>query len=266
MILDQTVTIPAPSDKVWDFMLNIPAVGRCVPGADSVEQVDENEYKGTIKQRVGPIKVQLDGRLTLVEQDRDAMRAVMSAQGFDHRVSSKVNAKMTMTLRPLGDEETELNVHTDAALFGKLGEFGQAVAQRKANQVITQFAQNLSRELTRNGVAPEGEPAKRKEAEPIGMANGAQRPSPRPEQAVPADRGLLGLDIQGGGTAARWALLGLAGLGASIVAVWVLGRGRAPGAQSVPYPTHGWLREPAAQAVYRTGRPGVEFSVRAEWP
>jgi carbon monoxide dehydrogenase subunit G len=59
-----------------------------------------------------------------------------------------VNAKATMTLVPKGDAETELQIHTDASILGKLGEFGQAVMRRKADQVMAEFAANMSRELS----------------------------------------------------------------------------------------------------------------------
>jgi carbon monoxide dehydrogenase subunit G len=42
---------------------------------------------------------------------------------------------------------TAMAVHTDAAILGKLGEFGQAVVRRKASQMMAQFARNVSTEL-----------------------------------------------------------------------------------------------------------------------
>jgi hypothetical protein len=39
-------------------------------------------------------------------------------------------------------------VLTDAAILGKLGEFGQAVVRRKTSQVMEQFARNVSVRLS----------------------------------------------------------------------------------------------------------------------
>ena len=41
MIVDQQVTIAAPVDRVWDFMMDIPSVSRCVPGVESFEATVE---------------------------------------------------------------------------------------------------------------------------------------------------------------------------------------------------------------------------------
>jgi carbon monoxide dehydrogenase subunit G len=52
-----------------------------------------------------------------------------------------------MTLVALDDARTELHIHTDASILGKLGEFGQAVMRRKADQVMAEFARNVSTAL-----------------------------------------------------------------------------------------------------------------------
>ncbi len=149
MIIDQRVTIPAPVDRVWDFMMDVPAVSRCVPGVESVSEIDPTTYAGALKVKVGPIGVRLEGRVVMAERDAEARRARMDLQAADKRVSGAVNAKMTMQLEPSSDGKTELAIHTDAAVMGKLGEFGQAVMRKKADQIMAEFAQNLSREVTK---------------------------------------------------------------------------------------------------------------------
>ena len=147
MILDQTVTVQAPVDRVWEFMMDIPAVSRCVPGVQSLEQIDENTYLGALKVKVGPIGVTLQGKVTVAERDREALRSRLDVTAAEKRISSTVNAKATMTLVPKGENETELHIHTDAAILGKLGEFGQAVMRRKADQVMGEFASNMQKAL-----------------------------------------------------------------------------------------------------------------------
>jgi carbon monoxide dehydrogenase subunit G len=148
MILDQTVTVQAPVDRVWDFMMDIPAVSRCVPGVESFEQIDPDTYLGTLKLKVGPIGVRLQGKVTVAERDRENLRSRLEVTAAEKRISSTVNAKATMTLVPKGDNETEIQIHTDAAILGKLGEFGQAVMRRKADQVMAELAGNMSKAVT----------------------------------------------------------------------------------------------------------------------
>ena len=147
MQLSHKITVPASRDKVWDFLMDIPRVGKCIPGVESVEPLGDNKYKGTVKQRVGPISVTLDGVMTIVEADEQAGRAAMTAEGSDKRIGGAVRAKMTMQVRELSPNETELSVDTDANIGGRLGEFGGAVIKKKADQTMEQFAKNISTQV-----------------------------------------------------------------------------------------------------------------------
>ncbi len=142
------ITVPAPRDKVWAFLMDIPRVGKCIPGVERVEPLGENRYQGVVKQRVGPIGVTLEGTMTVVEMDPQAGRAALTAEGTDKRIGGAVRAKMTMTLRELSPNETELTVDTDANILGRLGEFGSAVIRKKADQTMEQFAQNIRAQIT----------------------------------------------------------------------------------------------------------------------
>ncbi len=153
MILDQKVTVPAPPDRVWEFVMDVPAVAGCVPGVESVEQMTDDEYVGALRVRVGPINVRLEGKVTVTERNADERRAQMRVEAVDRRIRGAVNARSTMQLEPLDDGTTELSVHTDAAVLGKLGEFGQAIMRRKADQIMKEFATNMSRQIESGGEA-----------------------------------------------------------------------------------------------------------------
>jgi carbon monoxide dehydrogenase subunit G len=145
MLIDHQITVPAPPDRVWAFMMDIPAVSRCVPGIADVAQIDDQTYSGVMSVRVGPIAVKLDGRVTLAERDAAARQARMDLQAADKRVNGAVSAKMTMQLAEAdAGRKTDVAIHTDANVMGKLGEFGQAVIRKKADQIVQQFANNLS--------------------------------------------------------------------------------------------------------------------------
>jgi carbon monoxide dehydrogenase subunit G len=151
MLIDHRITVPAPPDQVWDFMMDIPSVSRCVPGVDNVARIDDQTYSGTMNVRVGPIAVKLDGRVILAERDAAARHARMDLQAADKRVNGAVNAKMRMELASIDGGKTDVAIHTDANVMGKLGEFGQAVIRRKADQIVQEFANNLSAAVTAGG-------------------------------------------------------------------------------------------------------------------
>jgi carbon monoxide dehydrogenase subunit G len=149
MLIDHRITVPAPPERVWAFMMDIPAVSRCVPGLDNVARIDDQTYSGIMSVRVGPIAVKLDGRVLVAERDEAAHHARMDLQAADKRVNGAVNAKMSVALAPAeGGSQTDVAIHTDANIMGKLGEFGQAVIRKKADQILHEFANNLSAAVT----------------------------------------------------------------------------------------------------------------------
>ena len=133
-------------------MMDIPAVSQCVPGVGNVQRIDDQTYSGVMGVRVGPIQVRLDGRVILAERDDVARQARMDLQAADKRVNGAVNARMTMRLAPAGaGQQTDLAISTDANVMGKLGEFGQSVIRKKADQIVQEFAANLSRAVVAGG-------------------------------------------------------------------------------------------------------------------
>jgi carbon monoxide dehydrogenase subunit G len=147
MIIDQNVVIPAPAEKVWELMMDVPAVSTCLPGVESVEEIAPDVYKGILGVKVGPVAVRLEGQVKLVEQNREEWLARMDVEATDKRIRGAVNAKAWMKLYPKDDGQTGLLVHTDASILGKLGQFGQAVLKKKADQIMAEFVDNMSKKL-----------------------------------------------------------------------------------------------------------------------
>jgi carbon monoxide dehydrogenase subunit G len=148
MIIDQKARIQAPVERVWDFVTDIPAVSRCVPGVEEFERIDDDTYSGALKVRVGPIGVRLLGKIVVAERDAERFASRLDVSATEKRINSTVSAKTTLSLVSISPDETELKIHTEASILGKLGEFGQAVMRRKADQMVAEFAKNASREIT----------------------------------------------------------------------------------------------------------------------
>ena len=86
-------------------------------------------------------------KVTLVEQNRNDWTARMDVEANDRRIPGNVNAKAWMKLTPREDNQTDLAIHTEASILGKLGQFGQAVMKKKADQIVGEFARNMSAKL-----------------------------------------------------------------------------------------------------------------------
>lgn len=142
------VTIAAPIDDVWAFVMDIPSVAGCVPGVESVEEVTRDHYRGVIGVKVGPIGLHLKGEARVLRRDEETRLAELGIEATDRRIPGNVTARSTMRLTPRDDGGTDLSIETDASILGKLGQFGQAVMKKKSEQVIGEFAANMSRSLS----------------------------------------------------------------------------------------------------------------------
>lgn len=145
MQFDNRATVPARCAAVWDFLMDIRRVSACVPGVEDLQEVDADQYQATMRLKVGPIALKLDGKMRIVERDRERCKAMMRAEGRDKRVGGEVTANIVITLVERGPDSTELVVNTDAKVLGKLGEFGQPVMRKKADTIMKELAENISR-------------------------------------------------------------------------------------------------------------------------
>ena len=146
MTFSQECVIHVERERLWNFLMDVPRVARCVPGVESVEPVDERAYRGRLGVRIGPIRLSLDGTMAIEEQDPTAWRARMRADANDRRLGGGLRARMSLTLTPAADG-TRLVIETDLAVIGKIGEFGQPVIKKKADTLLDEFARNLQSAL-----------------------------------------------------------------------------------------------------------------------
>jgi carbon monoxide dehydrogenase subunit G len=148
MRFTHTATVAASKEQVWARIMDVPAAARCVPGVASVRSSGTERYQGTLAVQVGPVRLVLDGDLAITARDEQAGKASLRADAKDSRVGGAIRATMDLALAAKG-EETELRITTDLAVMGRLGEFGQPVIKRKADQMMRDFAECLARQVAR---------------------------------------------------------------------------------------------------------------------
>jgi carbon monoxide dehydrogenase subunit G len=144
MHFENRASIPVSRDTLWDVLMDMEQVARCLPGVEDVKTVDPDNYLGTLKMRVGPIGLKLEGKVSVTERNQDAWQAAMRAEGNERGVGGAVKATIGMHLEQLAPSETELSVTTDAQGMGKLGEFGQPVMRKKADSMMQEFSRNIA--------------------------------------------------------------------------------------------------------------------------
>lgn len=151
MKFQNSCVIKAPSQKLWSFLIDIPSVARCLPGVEEVNALEEGKYVGVITVKVGVVKLRLSGKISIEAMDHERHVATMRVEAADQRISGMVQGMLSMNLESLAAGETKLNTETDVNLFGKIGEFGQPMIKKKADQMMTEFASNVAQTVGEPG-------------------------------------------------------------------------------------------------------------------
>lgn len=130
-----------PPEQAWVLLTDLQRVAPCLPGA-SITSVEDEDYHGQAKIKVGPITAQYKGVARFTELDAANHRAVLLARGKDARGQGDATATVTATLAPHG-AGTRVIVETDLALTGKVAQFGRGVLADVSGALMGLFAQRL---------------------------------------------------------------------------------------------------------------------------
>jgi carbon monoxide dehydrogenase subunit G len=144
----QNAQIPVAREPLWNFLMDVPKVAKSLPGVEAVSQIDDTTYEGSLKVRVGPIALNLTGKIVLEEKDKQNWRAALRAEAKDRMAAGAVNGKTRMILKEISADQTELLVESDVNILGKIGEFGQPIIRKKADSMLKEFVENIKKQLT----------------------------------------------------------------------------------------------------------------------
>ena len=143
MELSDSFEVPYGIDAVWGVLTDVERIAPCLPGAQLTGS-DGDTHEGIVKVKVGPITSQYKGTATFTERDDDAHRLLMSAKGRDTRGAGNASAEITVALEALGETSTQVSVHTDLTITGKVAQFGRGVLADVSKKLMGQFAGNLA--------------------------------------------------------------------------------------------------------------------------
>lgn len=139
MLIQHKLAIQAPLEKVWSFFMDFKNLGSCIPGLNELKEIDDRNYEGVFRIKVGPISGNFQGRVTIVEMAEETHRASMSATAKDARAASTLQARMSMNMQETAPGQTEVAIDTDLNVLGKLGQFGYWIFKKKASDVLDEF-------------------------------------------------------------------------------------------------------------------------------
>jgi carbon monoxide dehydrogenase subunit G len=146
MRLENSFEVPAPPERAWALLLDVPRVVPCMPGAELTETVDETHWKARIAVKLGPMAMTFGADVAQEQVDEAARRVVLSTKARELKGRGGATATIQSTLEPF-DGGTRVAVVTDLQLSGPAAQFGGPVVKTVAGQLTDQFAACLQGQL-----------------------------------------------------------------------------------------------------------------------
>lgn len=164
MLIENHFDVAAPVDDVWAYLLDVPRVAPCMPGAELTDILGEDSFKGRVRVRMGPVSLTFNGSAQIVERDEAARRVVINAAGAEEKGKGQASMSVTAVLASTGSG-TRVRFSQDLTLSGAAAQYGRGMIQDVTNVLMRQFADCLQDNI---GRARRGEAPVQTAARPVG--------------------------------------------------------------------------------------------------
>jgi len=146
-LIEKEFEIEQPIDIVWKSLADPEDIVTCVPGAAITEKVDDQNYKGEVVTKFGPIKAKYAGDIEILELDESNHKMVLKGRGLDSKGKGSADMIMNGTLTET-DGKTNVKFSMDITIVGMLAQFGSRLINDVSDQLLNQFVANFRKKLT----------------------------------------------------------------------------------------------------------------------
>lgn len=164
MQMNDAQVIPVSQDKVWAGLNDPETLAKCIPGCQKLELTGPNEMTATVVVKVGPVKANFSGKVTL--SDIDAPNGYRISGEGSGGVAGFAKGGATVKLTAEGPESTKLEYAVDAQIGGKLAQLGSRLIDSTSKKLAGEFFDKFAAVLSPPAPAPEPEAPAEGEAQP----------------------------------------------------------------------------------------------------
>jgi carbon monoxide dehydrogenase subunit G len=144
--LENSFEVAGPRQAAWELLMDVPRVVPCMPGAELVETVDEDNWKAKMGVKLGPISLTFNPDVTREAVDEAGGSVTLGAKAKEARGRGGAQAKIQSSLTDLGGS-TRVDIVTDLSLSGAVAQYGRGIVADVSNQLVKQFAACLQAQL-----------------------------------------------------------------------------------------------------------------------
>lgn len=182
MKLENSVTIPAPQQTVWDALNDETLLIDCVPGCERLERVSDSELAGAVTVKLGAVKAKLNGEVRMENVNAPHSYTLV---GQGKGAAGLASGRADVSLHEEGPDSTRLDYSAEAKVGGKLAQMGGRLIDSTANKYASQFFATFSELVAaRAGTGGAAQAAEESTAEPEPAAADIQPPEAGPRKGL----------------------------------------------------------------------------------
>lgn len=144
--VNKSFQVTEPIDLVWKNISDPDTLVNCLPGGLLTEKVDDQNYKGEVAIKFGPVKTKLNGLITFEEMNEAEKKLKMLGKGEDIKGKGRAGMKMDCQLNQ-HEGGTQIDYTIDISISGKLATFGSRLIGEVSNVIFDQFQDNFKEHL-----------------------------------------------------------------------------------------------------------------------
>jgi carbon monoxide dehydrogenase subunit G len=141
MKIEGEYTFDSPRDEVWKLVRDPEALAKCVPGIQSVTKVNDQEFKGEIAVRIGPLSGTFGGRV-MVSNEVPPVSCTLTLEGTGKIGFLKGSGEVMLSEQP--DGKTLMKYSGEAQIGGKVASVGQRLFDSVSKGMIKQGLDKLN--------------------------------------------------------------------------------------------------------------------------
>ena len=145
--IEERFEVQAPVERVWKYLIDPQSVVQCLPGAELLEMQDEHNFLGAIKVKVGPLAMSYKGHAKFTEVNEETHQVRMVGEAREVGGSGQTKVSMLSTVAPLANGGSEVVVHAEVDLVGRIVQFGRGMIQEVSRQMFRQFSTCVKQRL-----------------------------------------------------------------------------------------------------------------------
>jgi carbon monoxide dehydrogenase subunit G len=170
--LEKEFELPGSVAQGWEFLQDISGVASCMPGAEITDTINEHNYKGKVKMKIGPAAMAFNGDIVVNSIDAQKRELNLIGKGQDTKGTSSASMDLTAWIVDTDAGKSALKGNASVTVTGKAASLGGRMMVQVADQILNQFGANFADHIAAMGEGREAEEAREHIAEQPQEING----------------------------------------------------------------------------------------------